>query len=320
MVKMLPNGDVVHGDKVYHDIVCSRTKKDGTPDLRTANKKPWTGWLKNDEHLKRREASATLTDRDVKKLIKKIETMPKYCTPIDFKDPEEAKSYKVYESMLRHRDIALISLTWIFFKRGNEILHVKFEDITITNTELLVSLFIEKKQKHYKFCLNCTDKNKKPTKNSLKSQFCKHCGCDIKQLAPTLVGAKPERKTKRKAIDNYFSKYIVRWYQDMEGMGAERKWWMFPRSHYFSKYRFLFTGKKPLSIQRFNQILQRLDPSLTSSMFRYGGAEKWLSLGYTPYDVRDVGDWSSSAMPERYAKKKGLTPKQREFSKDNREI
>ncbi len=273
------------------------------------------GWLKNPDRKARRDAALTLTDSQVQELIQKVDTMPEY----SHYGYEPALGFDV-GLFIRHRDEGLIALTWIFFKRGNEILHVKFGDVTITTKELLVSLYIEKKQKRYKLCPICRDKKGKPTKNSIKSQFCKSCGLNIKELTPTLVGAKPEKKVKRKSINNPFCKYVVQWYKDMKSIGAQIDWWMFPRVHYFSEQRFLFTGKKPLTIQRFDQILQRLDHTLTSSMFRYGGAEKWLSLGYTPYDVKGIGDWSSSAMPERYADKKGITPKQREFSEDNREV
>jgi hypothetical protein len=34
-------------------------------------------------------------------------------------------------------------------------------------------------------------------------------------------------------------------------------------------------------------ILQRLDPTLTSHMFRRGASKKYLILGYTPYDPKE---------------------------------
>lgn len=48
-------------------------------------------------------------------------------------------------------------------------------------------------------------------------------------------------------------------------------------------------------------------------MFRYGGTEKFLGLGYTPTDLKEIGDWGSSYMPEKYAERKGLTRTQRRF-------
>ena len=65
-------------------------------------------------------------------------------------------------------------------------------------------------------------------------------------------------------------------------------------------------------------LLQRLDPSITSSFFRYFATEKYLSLGYLPHELKEVGDWSSSKMPEVYAERMGLTPVLRKWSEDSR--
>lgn len=35
---------------------------------------------------------------------------------------------------------------------------------------------------------------------------------------------------------------------------------------------------------------QKLDPTLTSHMFRYGHSEKLFRLGYTPYEVKEIGE------------------------------
>jgi hypothetical protein len=53
-------------------------------------------------------------------------------------------------------------------------------------------------------------------------------------------------------------------------------------------------------------------------MFRYGAAEKFLRLNYTPYDLKEIGDWSSAHMPESYVKRIGLMQSQTKFMKDVR--
>jgi len=65
-----------------------------------------------------------------------------------------------------------------------------------------------------------------------------------------------------------------------------------------------------------NQILQKLDLSLTSHMFRYGAAERLYIKGYDTKTIMDIGDWTSPTMPLLYAKRKGISPAQRRFSKD----
>jgi hypothetical protein len=71
-----------------------------------------------------------------------------------------------------------------------------------------------------------------------------------------------------------------------------------------------------MTVERLNQILQNLDPTLTSCHFRYAGAENNLRRGYTPSDLKEIGDWSSAKQPESYAERKGLTPTQKRFSED----
>jgi len=260
------------------------------------------GWLTNKERAERREMAQTLTDSQVLELVQKIDSITEYT-----KLSEEA------DKLMKLRDKALIAANWIWFKRGNEILHLRFGDITITEKELMVSLLIEKKNKTYRICPSCKEKN------SRKASYCKKCGSNISTVELEQTGTKSSRKTKTKSIDFPFCKYVVEWYRKMEEMEAKPTAWMFPRYHYFSR-AFLFYGDKPFTIQRYNQILQRLDYTMTSSMFRYGGAEKYLRLGYTPYELKEIGDWSSSKMPEIYADKKGLTPSQKKFSEDNRTI
>ena len=73
-----------------------------------------------------------------------------------------------------------------------------------------------------------------------------------------------------------------------------------------------------MTVQNLDAILQKLDSTITSSFFRYFATEKYLSLGYLPHELKEVGDWSSSRMPELYAERMGLTPALRKWSEDSR--
>jgi hypothetical protein len=108
---------------------------------------------------------------------------------------------------------------------------------------------------------------------------------------------------------------MARWVEALKALGCEREGYVFPPFKYFAKS---FHFERHLTVQRFNQILQRLDSTLTSHMFRYGSAEKFLRLDYTPYDLKEIGDWSSTHMPETYARRLGLTRSQTKFMKDTR--
>ena len=59
-----------------------------------------------------------------------------------------------------------------------------------------------------------------------------------------------------------------------------------------------------------------MDETLTSAMFRYGHTEVLLRKGYRPTDLKEIGDWDSSRMPEVYAERKGLTVSQERFADD----
>ncbi len=270
--------------------------------------KEWSqqlGWLKNEARLRRKDTPRCLRDEQVEQMLKKI---------INFKDYTK-QEYNI-DAMIKMRDCALIATNWIWFKRANEILSLRFGDVSITDTYVIVSMIIKKKQKRYKICPN----HEKGIKNSKDSMFCKICGNNITNLDLTVFGTKPIPKPKRKRIDFLFCKYLVTWYEVMRDyLDADLDSWLFPRYHNFSG-KFLLHKKKHLTVQWYDKMLQRLDPTMTSSIFRYGGAEKYLNLGYSPRDVADMGDWSNSQMPERYAERKGLTRAQREFADDIRVI
>lgn len=263
------------------------------------------GWLTNPERKNRRDRSQTLVDSQVFELLQDIQSMSNY-TKLD----------KEANSLIKLRDQALIGTAWTWFKRGGEILGLQYGDIGFEDSEITVSLLIEKKQKTLKFCPYCKTKDK-PTKNAIKANFCKQCGRDITNVPLVKVGEKHKRVTKRKNMNYPFCKPLITWHKALEQFNLKPEAWIFPRYHYFSR-SFLFYAEKPLTIQRFDQILQRLDSTLTSSMFRYGGTEKYLRLKYTPFELKEIGDWSSSKMPEIYAERKGLTPSQKKFAEDMR--
>lgn len=257
------------------------------------------GWLVNMERRKRRDRAGTLTDPQVMNLVSKIEAMKKYT-----KLNEDA------DRLIRLRDRALVSLAWIFFKRAGETLRVRLADVYYDESELSVTFNISKKKKGVKVCLKCGDQNGRG------ASYCRKCGTDLRitpvaEIGQTLV------VTKRKSMGYPFCRVVVEWIEALKGLKCKSESWVFPGYNYFAG-RFLFESRKPLTVQRFDQILQRLDATLTSHMFRYGQSERLLRLGYTPTDLKEIGDWSSSHMPEVYAKRTGWTPAQAKFAKDTR--
>ena len=259
-----------------------------------------TGWLKNPLRRERRDQSYTLTDKQVLELIKKIKESKNYT-----KTPGE------HETLLKKRDMALIALAWIFFKRGGEILSVKLKNVYFNDEELAVTFKIEKKGKRLKVCPKCKEKN------SSRASFCKKCGYPIKDIKVTLIGQKSFVVTKRMTRKNIFCDYVIDWVELAKKLGCPPDGFIFAPYHYLSNS---FLWHTPMTIQRFDQILQGLDPSMSSCMFRYGATEKYLRLGYTIFELKEIGDWTSSKMPEIYARRKGLTPSQRKFSEDTRMI
>jgi len=120
-------------------------------------------------------------------------------------------------------------------------------------------------------------------------------------------------------LKNPFVKFILEWLNEYDKINDDTNGWLFPSLKIrFTTHYFDFGSEKPMSIQNLDAMLKRLDPTMTSCIFRYGGSEKYLALGYTPYDMKEVGDWESTRMPEIYADKKGLTIAQRRWSEDVR--
>ena len=265
---------------------------------------PWLkgkrGWLKNKERLERRNRPKTLTDAQVMELIHKIDETEQY-----------TKLRKSFDELIRPRDKALISLSWIFFKRGSETLRTKLKDVYIDDRQLEVTFSITKKSKRVKTCPSCGEKN------ANKSTYCRLCGRNIEYVEPIKKKEESFIVTKRKNIEYPFCRRFVEWIKTLKELGCKGEHYVFPPFIYLKK---TFEFSKHLTVQRFDQILQRLDNTLTSHMFRYGHSEKLFRLGYTPFEVKEVGDWQSSRMPEIYAKRKVFTFSQRKFAEDVRMV
>lgn len=267
--------------------------------------KPNRGWLTNPERKERKNRSLSFTEQDVKDLIKKIETAPNYIS--------KTLSGEV-DRLFRLRDKAIISTGWIWFKRAGEILSVKRKDVALTDTEILVTFNIQKKSRRFKICPVCD------TKSGYKARFCRECKTDIQY--EEIQGEKEDYiKTKRKTIRNYFVKYIIEWleaFDSMDLLDSEEAWFFPSFQVVFNSGFFKFFSEKPMTVQNLDSILQKLDPTITSSFFRYFQTERYLSLGYLPHELKEIGDWSSSKMPEIYAERIGLTPAMRRWSEDVR--
>ena len=264
------------------------------------------GWLKNPERRERREQPMTLIDRHVMQLIESIERMEEY-TKLDHR----------YDRLIRMRDKALIAQAWIFFKRANENLRVKLKDVYYDRSELMITFHVRKKGRKRKICPVCGEEN------AGKALFCKKCGSSIRDVEPKTIWPPEITVTKRKSLEYPFCHYVVDWVEAYRKIAPSLDAFLYPSFTFKVAGNLVIQGfnyYKHITVDRFNQILQRLDPTLTSHMFRYGHTEKLLRLGYTPHELKEIGDWESSRMPEIYAKRKGLTKPQKEFSRDIRMI
>lgn len=267
----------------------------------------YKGWLTNPKRKARQQRSLAFTDKDVQGLLDKIDAIPKYCKKT--LGPE-------IDRLLRLRDKAIISTGWIWFKRASEFLSIKRKDVQVTDQQILVTFRIQKKSKRFKVCPACG------TKSGFKANFCRECKADLKNVE--VQGEKGEFiVTKRKTLKNRFVQPIVTWLNEFDKLTEElsnpEECWFFPSLRVVFTYAYFdFKSEKPMTVQNLDRILQRLDPSITSSFFRYFATEKYLTLGYTERELKEIGDWSSSRMPEIYAERKGITPAQRRFAEDTR--
>lgn len=275
------------------------------------------GWLTNLERKKRRDNSKTLTPEHVQKMLNRIDSIPEYIKPtIQRIDGSLGQ-------LMRLRDKALISLNWIWFKRASEVLGLKRKDTEVTERELIVTFTIRKKKRRIKICPECDEIN------GFKNSYCRKCSQSLKDAEALEQG---EEKTipKRKTLQYKFTKPIVEWIDAFDSLTPDREAWLFPPLQCIFDYAFfdfhrIRTNKRTgepyntsMSVQNYDKILQRLDPTMTSSMFRYGHTERLLVLGYTPSELKSIGDWDSSRMPEIYAERKDLSPAQRRFAEDTR--
>ena len=264
------------------------------------------GWLANPERRKRRDRAHTFTDKDALYLIEKIDEEPHYISETLTRARPEL------DGLIRLRDRALVATAWTWFKRGGEVLRLKRKDVAVTDREILVTFHVSKKQKRFKVCPGCNEKN------GFRSKFCRRCSRNLTDVEVSVEGG-PQIVTKRKTLRHRFAKYILEWLQKFDGLTEDGEAWLFPALRVvFSHAFFDFKSERHMTVQNFDRILKRLDPNMTSCMFRYGGAEKYLVLGYTPSELKEIGDWSSSKMPEIYAERKGITAAQKRWSEDVR--
>lgn len=264
------------------------------------------GWLANPERRARRDRPHTFTNEDAERLINAVDSVPNYVSET------LTRTHPQLGTLMRLRDKALIATTWTWFKRAGEVLSLKRKDVDVTDKEILVTFEIQKKQRRLKVCPDCD------TKNGYRSNFCRKCKADLQQVPVKFEGG-PQIVTKRKTLQHKFTRYILEWLEQFDGLTEDQEAWFFPALRVvFTSAFFDFKSEKPMTVQNFDRILKRLDPEMTSCLFRYGGAEKYLVLGYTPFELKEIGDWSSSKMPEVYATRKGITPAQRRWAEDVR--
>ena len=270
-------------------------------------RRQYRGWLANPRRKERQQKSLAFTDEHVQGLLDKIDQLPEYVKPT--LGPE-------IDRILRLRDKAIISTGWIWFKRASEFLSVKRKDVTITDRQILVTFTIKKKTKRYKVCPTCN------TKSGYRAKFCRECKSSLQDVE--IQGEKEDTiVTKRKIVKNRFVQPIVTWLNEFDRLTEDLKdseeAWLFPSLRVvFNSCYLKFFSEKPMTVQNLDHILQRLDHTITSSFFRYFATEKYLTLGYTERELKEIGDWSSSRMPEIYATRKGITVAQRRWSEDVR--
>jgi len=280
------------------------------------------GWLKDARRRARRDHPNTLTTKDVLGLINTIENTEFYLSETI------ATNCPDLNVLLKMRDKALLSLIWIFFKRAKEILGLKRSDVTygilplrkiiqgkrVTKRVkcLQVTFNIAKKQKRTKRCPMCRKRN------AFESQICKHCFNDIKDVPISMVG-KPKRITKNITTEHKCVKYVSEWVEKLDELVKDNDdIWLFPafRTIFSSGGYFDYCAEKHMTVRQLDYILARLDPTMTSCMFRYGGAERLVKLGYSLPAIQKRGDWSSIAMPAIYAERKGISEEEVEMIED----
>ena len=143
---------------------------------------------------------------------------------------------------------------------------------------------IKKKSKRFKLCPICE------TKSGYRAKFCKECKADLQDVE--VQGEKGDFVvTKRKTLKNKFARHIIHWLEEFDNLTEEyqdnSEFRFFPALQVvFESSYFNFSSPKPMTVQNFDHILQRLDPSITPSFFRYFATEEYLTLGYLPHELR----------------------------------
>lgn len=269
----------------------------------------YRGWLTNPERKKRQGKSLAFNENDVQELLDKIDSLPNYISPTLGPDTD---------LLLRLRDKSLIATGWLWFKRASELLGIKRKHVFVSDTHIHVTFHIRKKSKRFKICPYCD------TKSGYKAKFCRECKSNLKEVK--IEGGSEEfTVTKRMTLRNNFTKYILHWLEAFnkvtENLGIDDNsdaWFYPPLQVCFDSAWFKLYSDRPMTVQNFDYILQKIDPTITSSFFRYFRTEQLQVLGYTNEELKQIGDWSSSHMPEVYAKRRGLTPALRRFGEDVR--
>ncbi len=270
------------------------------------------GWLTNQKRKDRRDSLDTFTREDARKLITQIEEHPHYISKyLQERQPE-------LEELLKKRDIAIISIGTIFFKRGGEILGLRNKDVKYDSRNLYATFTIEKKNKSKKIC-------KCGQSNGIKAKFCKNCALPLDDV-PINTDYKIFRSKKRKTRKDEFVPYVIEWCDIIKGLTSLEDAWFFPPlqvvfdSSYFDFTRERFNKRtnrlahSGMTVQNLDRILQRLDPTMTSSMFRYGITEQLLNEGISLMGLKKIGDWSSTKMPEIYAHRLEVSAEERRWS------
>ena len=250
----------------------------------------------------------TLTDSQVIGLVKKIGEFEGY-TGLGKRNPE-------IERLIKLRDQGLVSIAWLFIKRGGEYLRLQLKDVRLLGRELSVVYHIEKKQKRKKLCTTegCGELNK------LKAKFCSKCAADISAVEPIVVSAPSPRDVKKTKLlgTSPLIKFFQDWVQTIKDMGIEdQESYVFPRVLSSSEQ---FDFGHHIGVSRLDQILQKIDPSMTSHFFRYGHTEVLLFLDYTESEAKEAGDWEKEDMVHTYGKKVEQGKAAKKFAEETRAL
>ncbi len=259
------------------------------------------GWLINKERRDRRDHADTMTLEYISWLIEKIQNMETYSLHGD-----------IY---LRLRDIAFIVIAWMFARRPSEVLELRVSDIKQSGPALAFFFKAKKKLKRYKVCPSCADKN------ASKALFCKKCATPLKDVQPSMIGDPSlQYFTLYKNKEYSLCVHIMDWLKLARELGADDSSYLFPPYNTGGEC-FLFD--KHITRRWMSDTLSRIDPTLTTCLFRPGGIEYMQkqkkpdgTRKYTDSDIRDIVRLSSERMVRVYGDRKGLSDAQQRFAED----